>query len=162
VIGLIKLKNVEMGRDCWIKSQTSRYAAGWHLGLRGQVDPALGGRIAHDVMEFKHIVGRERRRGWCHEAEAEEEAIAGVQLVDVQVPVVWQKREGRVDRRGCADGDVGEVEVVELGAKAGAGIVEEADEGVLQLLAVGGVRDEVAPGRGDALEAVDGLGGKAG
>lgn len=70
----------------------------------------------------------------------------------VQV-LVEQDRDGRVER-GWATGDVGEVAVV--------GPVEEAGEGLGKLLAVGGVGDEVPPGRGDALEAVEGLGGEAG
>ena len=103
------------------------------------------------------IFGRWRRVG-----EAEEEAITCVHLVDVPILVSWQETEGRVDRRGCTDGDIGEVEMVEAGVSPVVGVVDESGEGVGQLLAVGGIRDEVAPGRGDALEAVDGPGGEAG
>ena len=52
--------------------------------------------------------------------------------------------------------------MVAIAAGTGNVGVEDAGEGLGQLLAVGGVGDEVAPGRGDALEAVDGPGGEAG
>ena len=90
-----------------------------------------------------------------HVAEAEEKAIAGVQLVDVQVLVGWQEGEGQVDRRGCADGDVGKMKLFEARICPVVGAVEEAGEGLGQLPAVGGVGDEVTPEYRATLEAMD-------
>jgi hypothetical protein len=64
------------------------------LRFRGQLDPPLGGGIAHDITECILISGR----SLLFVAGAEEEAIAGVHMGDILVLVRLQEREGRVDR----------------------------------------------------------------
>jgi hypothetical protein len=114
-------------------------------------------------MGLKHnIVNCGRRRG--HVREAEEEAVAGVDLGDIHVLVGWQEWEGRVDQRGRAraGGDGGKVELAEAGVYTVVGVIEEAGKGLGKLPAVSWIGDEVAPERGDALEALDRPGGEAG
>lgn len=116
---------------------------------RGQLHPPPCGGIAHYETEIIPTLVA---------AAVEKEAIAGVHLDDALVFVWVQVREGRVERgRGAVD--AGEVVVDPIGDD---GHVEEAGEGLGELLAVGGVGDEVAPWHGDALEAVEGSDREAG
>jgi hypothetical protein len=152
LVCLFKLENMEMGRDRRIESQTDDANAIRFLRLRvrGQLDPSLGDGIADNVIEFILLV-----------AAAEYEAIAGVQLVDVAV--LGQEREGGDDGQMWAgSGDIGELASDPGEAVAVVAPVEEAREGLGQLLAMVRVGDEVAPGLGDAPEAMDGPDREAG
>jgi hypothetical protein len=142
--GGLKSKDVEMGwTDCRIESEVlGTEFRGWlRLGRRGQLGPPLGGGIADDEAFLVVVVV----------AGAEEEAVAGAPEKDlgaIHRPQESQRRVDGIDGRGR---DAGQVVAV----AAGIGGVEEAGEGLGQLLAVRRQGDEVAPELADALEAVD-------
>lgn len=132
---------MEMGGDGRVETQIG----GTHLAATAGArhgNPFLGSRIAHHVVKL--VLGR------GVPAVVEEKAVAGVHGVDVP----GQEGGNQVEQRRAIPRNTGEA------LAAGAG-VEEAGQGLGQLLAVVGVRDEVAAPPGDALHAAQRLEGEA-
>ena len=145
-----QLKHVEMRRQGRVKAQAyGAHLVGGSAGVR-QYDPLLRGRVAQDITELVTL-------GGDVVPAAEEEAVATVQQIDA--PLIGQEGAGGVDRRAASPRETCEVDrcfekplVVEGAA------VEEAGQGLGELLAVVRVVDEAQPVVGDALEAAERFG----
>jgi len=148
---------MEVRRQSGIKSQAGSANLADGPAANWQHHPLLGRRIAHGIEERPVPLAVTRTR---LPTAAEEKAIAAVQGDDVAA-ADGQEGERGVDERNPFPGDVGEVVSRARVTLAAEALVEEANQGLGQLLAVVGVGDEVAPGPGDALEAAHRADGEA-
>jgi hypothetical protein len=91
---------------------------------------------------------------------AEEEAVAAIQYI--HAPALGKEGAGGVDRRAASTRDIGEVDRCFYNPLVCVGdAVEEAGQGLGELLAVVGVVDEAQPVVGDTLKAAERFGGDA-
>ena len=148
---------MEVRRESGIKSQAGSANLADGPAANWQHYPLLGRRIAHGIEERPVPLAVMRTR---LQTVAEEKTIAAVQGDDVAA-ADGQEGERGVDERNAFPGDVGEVVSRARVTLAAEALVEEANQGLGQLLAVVGVGDELAPGPVEALEAAHRADGEA-